>query len=46
MTYMKTLCPKWKKLSKGLEGHPGAPLILVITGAATRATDLIRLIII
>ncbi|KAK2171533.1 hypothetical protein NP493_1056g01055 [Ridgeia piscesae] len=40
--YFKSVAPTWEKMLKKVKDHKGSPLVLIVTSAATRATDLIR----
>ena len=44
-TYLKLVCPKWKKMMKTMEDETGAPLLLIICPAAIRAVQLNRLVL-
>ncbi|KAI0229410.1 Protein CMSS1 [Lamellibrachia satsuma] len=40
--YFRLVTPTWENMMKTVTDHKGSPLVLIITSAATRATDLIR----
>ena len=41
-SYVKMVFPKWKKFMQKMPVKLGCPLVIIVTGAASRATDLIR----